>query len=168
METSVPALLVAVILLVSTVLFARTGYTSLDALGMSWKDMETRAGEQSRTRLTVTGTQVDDTGANVDVTLDNEGQTAIGDFERMDVVVQYTSESATYHVLWIPYTPGPLQSNTWTVQSITGDMFEPGIFNPGETLEMRIRLNPPVGMSTTNWAIISTRLGVSLSAYFTR
>jgi hypothetical protein len=126
METSVPALLVAVILLVSTVLFARTGYTSFDALGASWKDMETRAG------------------------------------------VQYTSESATYHVLWIPYTPGPLQSNTWTVQSITGDMFEPGIFNPGETLEMRIRLNPPVGVSTTNWVIISTRLGVSLSAYFTR
>jgi flagellar protein FlaF len=168
METSIPALLVAVILLVSTVLFARTGYTSFDVLGGSWKEMEARAGEQARTVLTVTNTQVDGTGANVTVTLDNDGQTAIADFERMDVVVQYTSEGPTYHILWVPYTPGPLQSNTWTVQSISGDTFEPGIFNPGETLDMQIRLNPAVGESTTNWVIISTKLGVSVSAYFTR
>lgn len=168
METSIPALLVAAIMLMSTVVLARSGYTSFDTLGQSWKAMEDRAGEQFRTLLSVTDTQVDETGANVTVILSNDGQSAIGDFERMDVVVQYFSESSTYYMRWIPYTSGALESNTWTVQSIANDVFEPGLFNPGEELTMVIRLNPPVGLSTTNWVIISTKLGVSLSAYFTR
>lgn len=168
METSIPALLVATILLISTVVLARGGYTSFDSLGQSWKALEDRAGEQARTRLTVVDAQVDESGANVTVRLDNDGQTEVGDFDRMDVVVQYFSESSTYYMRWIPYTSGPLESNTWTVQSITGDVFEPGILNSGERLVMQIRLNPPVGLSTTNWVIISTKLGVSVSAYFTR
>ena len=168
MEASIPALFVAAILLMSTVVLARSGYTSFDTLSQSWKGMEDRAGEQVRTRLSVTDTQVDGTGANVTVILSNDGHSTIGDFERMDVVVQYTSESSTYYMRWIPYTPGDLESNTWTVQSISNDVFEPGLFNPGEELTMVIRLNPVVGLSTTNWVIISTELGVSLSAYFTR
>jgi flagellar protein FlaF len=168
METSIPALLVAAIMLMSTVVLARSGYTSFDTLSQSWKDMEDRAGEQLRTSLSVTDTQVDETGANVTVILSNDGQSTIGDFDRMDVVVQYFSESSTYYMRWIPYTPGPLQSNTWTVQSIANDVFEPGLFNPGEELTMVIRLNPVVGLSSTNWVIISTKLGVSVSAYFTR
>ena len=44
METSIPAAIIAAILMVSAVLLARTGYHSFDEMGQVWKGMESRAG----------------------------------------------------------------------------------------------------------------------------
>jgi archaellum component FlaF (FlaF/FlaG flagellin family) len=167
METSIPALLVAAIFMIATMLMARSGYTSVDQLGQSWQGMEERLGQQARTDLTVVGTSVDDSKANVTVRLRNDGQTKIADYARMDVLVQYFSESGERYVRWIPYTAGALQSNTWTVESISNDTFEPNVLDPGEILEMRIRINPPVGTGTTGWIIVSTENGITATAYVT-
>jgi archaellum component FlaF (FlaF/FlaG flagellin family) len=167
METSIPALLVAAILMITTVVMARSGYTSVDKLGQSWQVMEDRLGQQARTELTVVSTQVDPSGANITVQLRNDGQTKVADYARMDVLVQYFTESAERYVTWIPYTSGALGSNTWTVASIANDTFEPNVLNPGETLEMTIRINPTLGTGTTAWVIVSTENGVTATAYVT-
>jgi archaellum component FlaF (FlaF/FlaG flagellin family) len=148
-------------------LMAHSGYTSVDRLGQSWQGMEARLGQQARTDLTVVETSVDGSKANVTVRLRNDGQTKIADYARMDVLVQYFSESGERYVRWIPYTAGALESNTWTVESISNDTFEPNVLNPGEILEMHIRINPPVGAGTTGWIIVSTENGVTATAYVT-
>jgi archaellum component FlaF (FlaF/FlaG flagellin family) len=165
METSIPALLVTAILMITTVVLARSGYTSLDELGQSWQVMEERLTEQTHTKLTAVETRTDESKANITVRLRNDGQTKIADYARMDVVVQYFSESGERHARWIPYTSGSLQSNTWTVGSISNDTFEPNILNPGEILEMQIRVNPPLGTGTTGWVIVATENGITVSAY---
>jgi archaellum component FlaF (FlaF/FlaG flagellin family) len=167
METSIPALLVAAIIMIATVVMARSGYTSVDRMSQSWQVMEERLGQQARTELTVVETRVDDSKANVTVRLRNDGQTKIADFARMDVLVQYFSESGERHIRWIPYTSGALESNTWTVESIANDTFEPNVLNPGEILEMQIRINPPIGAGSTGWIIVSTENGVTATASVT-
>lgn len=167
METSIPALLVAAIIMIATVVMARSGYTSVDRMSQSWQVMEERLGQQARTELTVVETRVDDSKANLTVRLRNDGQTKIADYARMDVLVQYFSESGERYVRWIPYTSGALESNTWTVGSISNDTFEPNVLNPGEILEMQIRINPPIGAGSTGWIIVSTENGVTATASVT-
>jgi len=167
METSIPALLVTAILMITTVVLARSGYTSLDEVGQSWQSMQERLGDQVHTQLTVVETSIDGSRANITARIRNDGQTKMADYTRMDVVVQYFSESGTRYVRWVPYTSGELQSNTWTVASIENDVFEPAVLNPGEVLEMQVRVNPPLGAGTTGWVIVATENGVTVSAYVT-
>ena len=165
METSIPAAVIAAILIVSAMVLARTGYHSVDEMGLVWKEMEARAGEQARTQLEVTN--VTSSNPYVDVDLLNDGSTTLADYDRMDVIVHYTAGGGAPVVAWIPYTSGPLTKNTWIVQGITNDAFEPGILNPAETLRMRIWLDPAAGGVTTNRLLVATDLGVTVSTTFT-
>jgi hypothetical protein len=163
-ETSIPAMLIAAMLLVSTVVMGRSSYSTFGELGDSWKAMEARAGQQARTQLTVTN--VTHNSPYVDVELRNDGSTRLAEFDRMDVVVEYTDSAPTFILAYIGYSDGALSQNTWSVQSISNDAFEPGILNPGETLNMRIWLDPAAGSGTTNRLLIATELGVTISTTF--
>jgi len=167
METGIPALLVAAIFMITTVVMARSGYSAVDRLGQSWQVMESRLEERVRTDLTAVQAQADESRANLTLQLRNDGQVPIVDYARMDVVVQYISESGQRYALWVPFTSGALQSNTWTVTGITNDTFDPGVLDPGEILEMQIRINPPMGAGTSGWVIVSTENGVTLSVNVT-
>ena len=164
METSIPAMLIAAMLLVSTLVLGRSSYSSFSELGDSWKAMGVRAGQQVRTQLTITN--VTHNSPYVDVGLRNDGGTNLAEFERMDVVVEYTDSTPTFILAYIDYSDGALSQNTWGIQSIGNDAFEPGILNPGETLNMRIWLDPAAGSGTTNRLLIATELGVTISTTF--
>jgi hypothetical protein len=166
MENGLPALIIAAILMLATVLIARGGFLGADAVGESLRTSEARYGQQNRTDLTVTATSIDASGANINVTVRNDGQTPIATFSGMDVVVQYFGETGTRFDRWIPYTPGPLASNTWTTGTFTNDVFEPSILNAGESMELLIRVNPVVGPATTNLAVIGSEKAVTVQTYF--
>jgi hypothetical protein len=70
-------------------------------------------------------------------------------------------------VSWIPYTDGSLNPNTWVVQGITGDAFDPGVVNPTETLQLRINVSPAIKSGSTNRVLITTEQGVTVSSNFT-
>jgi hypothetical protein len=166
MENGLPALLIAAILMLSTVFMARGGFLGADAIGQSLRQSEVRYEQKSRTGLTITGTSVDPAGANITITVRNDGQTVLADFAGMDVVVQYFGETGTRYDKWIGYTSGALASDTWTTGTFTNDVFEPGILNSGESMQMLIRVNPVVGAATTNLAIIGSEKGVTVQTYF--
>jgi len=166
MENSIPALFIGALLLMATVLIGRGGFIGMDNVGQSLKASEARAVERSNTELSVTATSIDPTGANVTLTVLNEGQTPIADFNRMDVLVQYFGESGTRYDKWIAYTSGALGSDMWTAGGFLNDIFEPGILNPGETMDLTVRLNPVVGVATTNKAVVATEHGVVVQALF--
>ncbi len=166
MESGIPALFIAAILIVATVLIGRGGFIGMDNVGQSLKVSEVRNLERRGTEIVVANTSIDGTGANVTITLRNDGQSLVGDFSRMDVVVQYFDEVAVRHDKWIAYTSGPLASNTWTTGTFTSDVFEPGILNPGETMQIVVRLNPVVGAGTTNKIVIASEHGVTTQALF--
>ena len=166
MENGLPALLIAAILMLSTVLMARGGFLGADAIGQSLRTSQTSYAQQNRTTLTVTSATTDPTGANITITVRNDGQTSVADFAGMDVVVQYFGVGGARYDKWLPYTSGPLAADTWTTGAFTNDLFEPGILNTGESVEILIRVNPVVAPATTNLAVIGTEKGVTVQTYF--
>jgi hypothetical protein len=166
MENGLPALMIAAILMLCTVLMAKGGYAGADAIGLSLRQSEARYGQQNRTGVEVTGTAIDATGANITISIRNDGQTAIADFAGMDVVVTYFSESGTRYDKWLAFTTGALSSDTWQAANFGNDLFEPGILNAGETMDIVARVNPVAGAGTTNWAVIGTERGVTVQTYF--
>jgi hypothetical protein len=166
MENGLPALMIAAILMMATVLISRGGYFGADAIGQTLRETEARYAQQNRTGLTVTATSIDGTGANITLTVRNDGATTVADYEGMDVLVQYFGESGDRYDKWIDYTSGALSSDTWTTATFTNDLFEPAILNTGETVDITVRVNPVVGAGTTNRAIIGTDKGVTVSTYF--
>jgi archaellum component FlaF (FlaF/FlaG flagellin family) len=165
METSIPAVIVSAILMVSAMVLARSGYQSVDQMGQVWKGLEIRSSEQVHTQLTITNVTAN--SPYVDVDLLNAGSTTLASYDHMDVLVQYTTGGGAPVVAWVPFTSGAPAQNTWAIQGITNDAFEPGILNSGETLRMRIWLNPPAGVGTTNRLVIATDLGITASTTFT-
>lgn len=166
MENGLPALIIAAILMLATVLMARGGFLGADAIGQTLRDQETRFEQRNQTGLSVTNASIDNTGANITLTVRNDGQTPIANFSQMDVVLQYFAEGGGRYDTWIPYTSGALSANTWRTGTFTNDVFEPGILNAGESMQMLIRVNPVVGRTTTNLAIIGTERGVTTQTYF--
>ena len=158
--------MLAAIMMLATVLMARGGFLGADAIGMSLRESESRYAQQNRTGLSVTATAIDGSGANATFTVRNDGQTPIADFASMDVVVQYFDENTDRYDSWIPYTSDALASNTWTAGNFQNDVFEPGILNTGESMDITVRVNPVVGPATVNWAIIGTDKGVTVQSYF--
>ena len=166
MENGIPALVIAAIIMTASLLVTRSGLTSMDAIAETLKQSEARMSQRAQTQLAVTSTSIDGTGANITVTVKNDGATSLGDFSRMDVIVDYFGETGTRYDRWLGYTAGALQSDTWTTGTFIDDVFEPRILNPGESMELLLRVNPVVGQGTSNRAIIVTEQGVTADARF--
>ena len=152
-----------IVLLIGSLTLGQSGIESYQSLGASWTNALDLSEERVASDIKITCTSTG--GSDVDVLVRNDGTTSVSDFSRVDVVAQYSS-GAQDHIIWLPYTAPPLQSNTWTILSIADDKIDPGILNPGETALIRMRLDPAVAPSTTNWVQVTTELGISASFFF--
>jgi flagellar protein FlaF len=100
----------------------------------------------------------------VAVTVENDGNEKIllSDYDNIDVISQYTSSGSTY-ANWNKYTSSDvasLNANEWTNVSIFPDSINPGIFDPGEELDIMIKI-PGVGSADTCWIQVTTPYGKS-------
>jgi archaellum component FlaF (FlaF/FlaG flagellin family) len=152
------------LILLATVSYATSSLDSADMISNSFKMMLEKAGEISRTEITATAAATAASGSEVEVTLSNDGNTALRNFRRWDVIVRYQGGTT----VWVPYsasaTPG--WSDNGTFLNGGADIFEPGILNPAETLKIKMRLSPAVAENTTNLAVISTDNGVKTQRSF--
>lgn len=167
MEHAIPALVLAAIIVVSGVILAGVTNSSLDSAGQSWRDMEALSEERVGTNLTVVSTDVTGGGADLTVVLGNEGRTAIQQLSLMDLVINYPDTTDERHVLWLPHTDSnPPGDNQWTVDSISGDYRNPGIFDGGEEMTVKIHLNPATEDGPDRWLVLATDAGVAYTIYF--
>ena len=163
METAIAALIVLTVVLFGALTIVQGYLSSQDAIMTSWREMEERLGERARTKISVDGpgTVVDSPGHTVVVTLTNEGSTKLADFDQWDVIVQYDSDGNNV-VKWLSYVKGGpgWRSDEWS-EGIE-DVFEPDIFDPGETMVITMSVSSeitPTGQAGR--AIIATPNGVS-------
>jgi hypothetical protein len=175
-ETIIVSLIVMSIILFGALTISQSYLSSQDAILASWREMEERTGERARTDLSPVLAETSEGGDIVEVTLRNEGDTKLADFDRWDVIVQYYTTGGDYIIKWLPYTEEVEPADDqWTVAGIysdaskgIGEVFEPGILNPGEEIVIRMRVLPVVAKVTTNLATIATPNGISVSIAFTR
>lgn len=165
MDSILPALLAVTILVLASLTLGRSSFTSFSVLGDSWQAAEEQSIERVRSDIRLGSISVN--GADVDVVVDNDGATPVIDFSRMDVVVQYTSGIDSY-IKYVDFTTesAPQPDDTWRVLFVSNDVIDPGVMNMGESMTIRIRLNPSAG-SGSHWLQVTTELGISASSFFT-
>ena len=172
MESLFPTLIAIALILMAVLTLSQAALSSVDAVGVSWREMKATAGDRARTELSLIGTATESSGAIAKVTLENEGSAKLDSFDRWDVLIQYYDSAGDYHIRRLPYTsnsdPG---ANQWTVQGIyldaTSDpeLFEPDILNPGEEVVLKARLSPSVVVTQTMMVVVTPN-GISTTAIF--
>jgi archaellum component FlaG (FlaF/FlaG flagellin family) len=167
MESSIPALVIAAILIIGGVLIAGATTDSISTVNDSWRDMEAISEERLGTEMAVISTSLDPGGTQLTATLRNSGRTSISDFEHMDVIVNYDGTDATRYNRWVPFSDDIAPpANTWTVAGIANDFRNPGILDTGEDLTISVQLSPAADAAPERWITISTNTGITYSAYF--
>jgi hypothetical protein len=167
MEHTIPALVIAAIIVVGGVILAGVTNSSLDRVGLSWREMEALSEERMGTDLTFVSTDVTGGGADVTVVLGNGGRTSIQEPSRMDLIINYPDTGDQRQVVWLPHTESnPPGNNEWTVDSIAGDYRNPGVFDTGEEMTIKIHLNPATGSGPDRWLVVATETGITYSIYF--
>jgi len=171
METVIPALIVITLLLLAAFMISEQALSAQESVAMSWLEMQERVEERARTDISPVGTETSYDGSTVEVTLRNDGDTKLANFEQWDVIVQYDSTgNGDYDIVeWLSYPEGaevgdePLD-NEWRVSEILPDAFDPDILNPEEEMVIKLRVSPPI--TPTGRAIFATPNGVTASTIF--
>ena len=168
MGISIAGLLILGVFLTAVLLLGRSATISSTVVATSAKDAIDRSGERARTMFRIENTTVSGAGADLTVQVENIGAMSISDFPHMDLIVKYTHPvtGSPPVIGFLPYTEGGLGNNQWTVNSITPDGFEPGVWNPGESMTLGVKLDPPQKTSTTGTLAVASPNGVSATAYF--
>lgn len=174
MESVVAALVSVALILFAALTVSQGTLSTHSVLSESWKAMEARSGEITRTGIAVTGVSVLSGGTRVEATVANQGSTHMRSFGDWDVLLEYYDNSGKYHIQRLTYTVNSsLGSNQWTVKGIytgaggaTPETFGPGTLDPGEEMTLAMRLSPNLGSGTTARFIVGTPNGVTASAIF--
>lgn len=167
MEQTIPALLIAAIMILSGVLLADVTTSSVDSINLSWRETERLMEERLGTDLSVQSTSVSGGGDELTIEVLNEGRTAISNFDGMDVIVTYDGQDSERHIAWLPYSEeDPQPDNTWQVTSIANDLRNKGVLDLGEQMTLRVLLDPPADAGPDRWIVIATDTGISYTVYF--
>lgn len=168
METAITALIVISVLLLSIMALSERSLSAQATISASSGAMQERIGERARTSLVPVGATTAPGGDYVEVTLRNTGSTKLADFERWDVILQYTDGAGGYHVTWYPYPVKWTRSIYSNAGAGVSEVMEPDILNPEEEMVVSVNVSPyMVGMGTTNWATIAAPNGISATTVFT-
>ena len=176
MDTVLISLLVIMILLFGVLTLTESFVRIQDGLAISWREMEERTAEQVRTALMVVESESINAGTALDITLRNTGSTKLTNFDGWDVITQHYDLTGDYLIDWHEYREsGPIVGGEWLVEGIyvaaltdVGEVFDPGILNPGEEIVIRAELSSPMDSGTAGLATISTWNGITASTVFTR
>ena len=166
MENALPTLVIGALLLIASAVLTHANVQAHDQLSQSFRAMESRMGNRAQSLLDVTNASLDPEGDTLNLALFNAGQTRLTAYSMMDVIVIY--ETAGGRVTkWLPFSDGALIPDSWNVESIDDDLFEPGLLNPGETAQIVVELDEPVLAGQVNRIVIVSDAGVVTTAPFT-
>ncbi len=166
METAITALIVIALLLLVVLTISERYFSAQEAVVKSWQAMEEQMEERAGTNPAPVDAGTIAGGAIVEVTLRNEGDIKLADFDRWDVIIQYYDDFDGYYIKWLPYAqPGDRWVEVFPPEA---QVFDPNILNPGEEMVIQISVSPSVKEGSTKWVTIATPNGITASTVFTR
>jgi len=123
-------LILAMFLTTSLITFRSTLFGDV-AVSSASREAGKVIGDKARTEISI-DSAAGDTFCSLTLVVLNTGATRVLDIEKMDVIVQFGAGNNAAQQL--TYTPSvPPSVGQWTDTALSGS-FEPGIFNPGESL----------------------------------
>jgi len=163
--------LILAVFLTGVLMMSRTTLFGNMLTSNAMKESAQLLGERARTEMSLKTPTITtaDGSCTLTVTGDNTGSTAITDFPLMDVIVQFAPGANDPQRL--NYTTGdsPPSTGDWAKNLTpfsTSDKFQPGIFNPGETVIIKAKLAATVVGDTTGTVTVAAPNGVIDTASF--
>lgn len=165
--TIIASMISVAILLLASYVCSSGGFYMADVLANSLMEMQENENEIMKTEIEITNISADE--AHIFVSLNNTGSAKIGDFDYMDVIVNYSNTSGAVKTIWIPYQgDSKALENKWTVGNISPDLVNPGILDPAEEMRLQILLEDSLKNDSVNWLLVAAPNGVKASGYFKR
>ena len=165
MGINIATLIILAALIVVLSLMTRVSIISTTALGITMNGASDRAGDRARTGLNIESTTGG--GSNLTVQVKNTGLTSVFDYDHVDFIVDYIDTGGTPVIARLTYTEGALGDNQWKRTSITPDNFQPGAWNPDETVRLDAKLVPAQQADTAATVAVVTPNGVAATSTFT-
>lgn len=163
--TVIASMISVAILLLASYVCSYGGFYMTDILANSAMEMQENKNEILKTGIEITNIYADE--SEVFVSLQNTGSVKIGDYDYMDVIVKYSDTSSNVKTIWIPYQKGAgALQNRWIVRNISPDLVNPGIFDPGEKMELNVLLEDSLKNESVNWIMVAAPNGARASGYF--
>ena len=153
---------IATFLLTSFLLFGTFLSTSVSQ-GESLKVLTDISSKRLGSALTITSASVvTPGGADVALQVNNSGSQSVVRFGELDVILKYTDTANNAALRYLPYTSGAL-SNKWTIATtgVQPDSFNPGMWDPGESLPIDLRVSPAIKAGTAAEVVVGTPWGVN-------
>ena len=165
MEQTIPALIIAAVMIAAGILLADITTDSVTDVNDSWRQIEAVAVDRLGTDLSISNVAAG--GAQVTFDVLNDGRTAIDEFDDMDLIITYDGTDLNRYSVWLPFNEDVVQpDNTWQVTTILNDYRNPGVLDTGEQMTIRIQLNPPADVGPNRWLVLATSTGLSYTVYF--
>jgi len=137
----------------------------VDEFSQSWNEIQKLFSERTLTQITATGADTNIQGDQVTITLLNEGNIPISKFPDWDVILRY-GNGDTVRLPYGQTTPG------WSISGISfqglPETVQPNILDPGEEMDIVLRLSTPVSENVTNQVTVSTHNGITTRLLFRR
>ena len=164
MAINIAGVIVVGVLIVVLAVLARTSIVATTLVGRSTLEVNYLNGEQVRTKFEFVSAR----GSSGDLTLKlkNTGLTPVFDFSGMDFIVEYLDALSNQVVTRLTYTTGVLANNEWKKISISPDNYQPGAWDPNETITLEALLSPTQKTDSTATVSITTPNGVSVDWSF--
>jgi hypothetical protein len=127
------------------------------------------------TNMTITDVEATSGSQFVNFTLTNTGIEKLWNYDKFDVVINYTANigglgaQRTEHFTYLAGSPcgpdGSTGTNNWTIMSISSDYIDPNIINTNEGASICAKLTNPVYSSGTVQVTISSDSGYTKNNY---
>jgi len=161
MSTLVPGMLVMITLLLSSALLFSSFLSSATSQAGSLRELAQSREAQVRSSIDITSAAVVTTyatGTDVRVLVDNVGAQSVAEFNRLDVIVQYTDPSDNPVRKYLGYSSSGMADNQWTnsASGITPDSFNPRMWDPDEVFTIDLRVVPAIKTGTSAVVVVAT------------
>ncbi len=172
MATIVVSIMCIALIVVGGMALSQGILTSADTTALSFDRMRAIEVDMMRTEVVALRAEYLSWSDLLRVTVDNNGQSRLGSFDKWDFIVHYHDDGGSYYSEWLPYTEGAPGDNEWQKAGIylngQPELFEPGLMNHGEELVIIAKLSPLPGTATTGNITMATPNGVCNTASFSR
>ncbi len=168
METAITALIIIGVMILAITGVSSRSMSAQAVVMEASRTMLEREGDRMRTALTPVSATTSGGGDSVQLVLRNSGITRLGDLESWDVILNY-ADGAGGQRRWYSYG---VETNQWNYRlfqnaaSLSPEVFDPGLLNPGEEIMITVNISPPVEPGTSGLAAIAVANGVVATVGF--
>lgn len=166
MSALLPQVFFTSILLVAIAFMARGAIDTNARLYATQVLQATSALDAAHDSVTIDSVTPGSPPEDLTIALRNNGKRDIANWRSLDIIVVYTTAvGATTESL--THTEGGVLPGTWAPVAGAGDLYEPGILNLDETIEVRVHLSTPPQPGNTARLILTLEGGATISHAFT-